>query len=67
MKPQMQLKKVIVVSHDLRAEALIAMMPVMTQCQIQSCKHTHPHNTQLAPFPQVSVSCQIFVRILANH
>jgi hypothetical protein len=39
-KPQMQLKKVIVVSHDLRAEVLIAMIPVMTQCQIHSCKHT---------------------------
>lgn len=35
--PQAQLKKVMVVSHDFRTSAFMAMMPVMTQCQMASC------------------------------
>jgi hypothetical protein len=38
-KPQTQLKKVMVVSQDFREAALMAMMPVITQCQMHSCKH----------------------------
>lgn len=35
--PTTQLRNVIVVSQTLSASALIAIMPVMTQCQIASC------------------------------
>jgi hypothetical protein len=38
-KPQAQLKKVMVVSQDFRVAALMAMIPVMTQCQMHSCKY----------------------------
>jgi hypothetical protein len=37
-KPQAQLKKVIVVSHDFRVATLMAIMPVMMQCQMHSCQ-----------------------------
>lgn len=36
-KPQAQLKKVMVVSQDLSTLALMAMMPVIKQCQMASC------------------------------
>jgi hypothetical protein len=66
MKPQTQLKKVIVVSQDLRAAMSIAMMPVTTQCQMHSCKHVptmfNAVEDELAPFPQLSVACH-----LTNH
>jgi hypothetical protein len=44
MKPQTQLKKVMVVSQDLREVALMAMIPVITQCQMHSCKQNENSN-----------------------
>jgi hypothetical protein len=67
MKPKTQLKNVIVVSQDLRAALLIAMMPVMTQCQIQSCKHIltvlNAVEDELAP---MFVLCHFFVLRLSK-
>lgn len=37
MNPKVQLKKVIVVSHDFKTFARIAIIPVMTQCHIANC------------------------------
>lgn len=37
MKPQAQLKNVIVVSHDFSTLAFIAIIPVITLCHIASC------------------------------
>lgn len=37
MNPKVQVKNVMVVSQDFNTLALIAMIPVITQCQIASC------------------------------
>lgn len=50
MKPHAQEKKVMVVSQDLRLWALMAMMPVMTQCQMASCNTTEELVQQAVTF-----------------